>query len=255
MTTPELEQVLAATFRNHAEDAMTNTDTRTEHERLEERLAEEAPRRRRRVVAGALVASAATVAAALWAADLGGGGPRTDPAKDADQQTAAERVADEFFAAYAAGDADLTASYLDRSEVPWSDLRHQLQTDRAWHMAYLPEPCQELSASAAGTNVVCPFDYHAYRSEELALGPFGKNSVELRIADGKVVYGAFNVNYQNNGELQLYRAIGAWVRENHPGDWAAMDDDEARTGAELARWHALWDQRLDEYVAEQLDGE
>jgi hypothetical protein len=252
MTTPELEQVLAATLHSHAEEAMTKTDTRSEHERLDERLAEEGPRRHRLVVGGALLAAAVT-AAAVWAADPDLSGTAPDPVGPSTGQTASERVADDFFAAFAAGDADLAASYVDRSEVRWSEWESHMRLNEAWHVEYLPQPCEELSTSSASTPVVCAFDYHAQGSDELGFGPFGMNAFNLRISDGQVVHAEATYNADNNGQAELFKAIGAWVRENHPGDWKSMTAGQPPQVSD--RWYRLWERRIDEYVAEQLNGE
>ena len=251
MSTREIELELADVLHRHAEDAMVNTDTRSEYERFDERVAGELPRRRRRLVAGALVASAATVAAAVWAVDLGSS-PGPGPAQP--ERTIAERVADEFFAAVAAGDTDLAASYVDRGEVRWSEWESHMRLNDAWHVEYLPQPCEEMSTSAASTLVVCAFDYHAQGSDELGFGPFGMNALSLRISDQQVVHAEASYNADNNGQAELFKAIGAWVRENHPGDWKFMET-AGQTPPVSDRWYRLWERRIDEYVAEQLNGE
>jgi hypothetical protein len=255
MTTPDLEHVLADTLHRHAEEAMINTDTRTQHERFEERLAEEAPRRRRHAIGGALVAAAAVTAAAVWAADLDGSGSDSDPVGPSVERTEAERVADEFFAAVAAGDEDLAASYVAPGTVPWDEYQSEMRRDAAWDVKYLLEPCQELSTSPAGTNVVCAFDYYSLGSDELGLEPFEKNTLTLRISDGQVVHSEPTYNSGSNGEDELFASIGAWIRDNHPGEWRFLANTEGYTQAELNRWYRLWERRVDEYVAEQLKGE
>jgi hypothetical protein len=252
MTAPDLEHVLAASLQRRAEEAMINTDTRAEYDRFEERLADEAPRRRRRAVGGGAFVAAAVTVAAVWVSGLVTNDPAPGPAQP--DRTAAERVADDFFAAFAAQDADLTASYL-ASGSAWPEWRLEMQRASAWHAEYFPEPCQELSTSLAATNVICGFEYHMLGSEELGLGPFRNNAIDLRISDGEVVHVELTVTFDSNGQTALYDTIGAWVRENHPGEWAFMNNTEGYTRAELDRWSRLWDRRIDEYVAEQLNGE
>ncbi len=110
------------------------------------------------------------------------------------------------------------------------------------------QPCQELSTAPVGTTVGCPFDYHVLHSEQLGLGPCTNNIFTVLVADGKVVSVEPLYEFGTNGQLDLFEAIGAWVRENHLGDWASMESADGHTRAEMQRWYPLWKQYSQEYA-------
>ena len=250
MTTPDIERELTGVLQRHAEVAMSRTDTQAELKEFHDRV-EGGPLRtgRGRVVTGAAVAAAAAVAlGVVWFADVTGGGEDQGPAQDpASGQTTDERTAQEFVDAVTTGDVAEARSFLAEGATLSADLLWQLTLTKARSMEHDVQPCQTIGGSDARATVVCPFDYHAYRSEQLGLGPFGNNSVTVVMTDGEVRSVQPIYNWDGNGDSALKGEIGAWVRENHPGEWRFLDSNDVRP-AEMPRWIRLWQQRTQEYA-------
>ena len=55
-------------------------------------------------------------------------------------------------------------------------------------------------------------------------------------------------NYPNNGQSELYEAVGAWIRANHPAEWPFLSAAEDLTAAERSRWLRLWEKYSGEYA-------
>lgn len=251
MTTPEIERELTAVLHRHAEAAMSRTDTHEELIELQDRVTRPpGGRGRRGVVAGiaAAAAAAAVVGGAFLVVDDSGRGD-DDAAQDVDQPTAAEQAAQEFLSAFTAGDVAGARSMLVEGVTLPQEARFQIRLNRAFSIEHDVKPCETTSTSAFGTRLVCAFDYHAYHSDEMGVGPFGNNSFVVVVdAEGGIRSVQSAYNYQNNGDQQLYDEIGAWVRENHPGDWQFMDSVREVSSDEHARWTQLWQQRTQEYA-------
>lgn len=250
MTTPDIERELTAVLHRRAEAAMSRTDTHEELQEFHDRVeARPGGAGRRRVAAGAAVAAAvALVAGVVWYADVTGGVDDQGPAQDTGSaQTTDERVAREFAGALVDGDVAGARSFLAEGATLPDGWGRQSQRNEAWFADHDVKPCETMSTSDFGTSITCPFDYHNMRSEEMGLGPFGNNLVSLVVNDGKVRSFRAAYNSDNNGDGELYRQIGAWVRENHPGEWRFLDSQDVGP-AERSRWIRLWQQRTQEYV-------
>ena len=252
MSTRDLERELATVLHRHAEDAMNRTDTQAELRKFHDRAAEEGPGRNRArwAVGGAAAAAVVAVGVGLLAADLGDDRADSGPAGDpAPAQTAAEQVAQDAVTAFTTGDADRLASLLAPGALPgW---RAAIREDQAWSRTYDVEPCREQGSRSEGTEVGCLFSYHLWHSEELGVGPFENNFFTVVVKDGKVVSAVASYNFANNGQSDLFDAIGAWVRANHPGDWRFMANTEGHTPAEMQSWYQLWEQYSQEYADAQ----
>jgi hypothetical protein len=254
VTTPDVERRLTDALHRHAEDAMRRTDTSAELDRFHERVGEASGTNAR---FGLVAAAAAMTAAAVMAVLVWSTGPAQDeeslPADSRAAQTADERVGQDLADAFFAGDTDrvrdrLAAGTSVRGSLPsnlgWRDhlrLREALSADHD------VQTCQETGTSPSGTTVACPFDYHSFRSEELGLAPFGNNILSMVVTDGEVRGLQVSYNTENNGEAELYKDIGAWVREEHPGEWAFMDQ---WVPEDTARWVRLWKLRTAQYADE-----
>jgi hypothetical protein len=266
MTTPDIERTLTAVLQRRADDAMSRTDTGSELQELEKRLAQAAEARTRRWVVGAAAAltAAAMALGAVWSSGLGTA-PDSGPVRpDRPTQTAPERVAQRFAEAFAAGDNRLVATSLAERTAGPPGWRHYAARAEAWSMDYDLQTCQATSTTEYGTNVECPFDFHSLRSEELGLGPFGTSSISVVVDEGKVRTFRISFSDVGGGEERLYQDIGAWVRENRPGDWAFLSgrwsllvppagSDQTRPAgtlprSEKERWIRLWQQRTRQYV-------
>jgi hypothetical protein len=167
--------------------------------------------------------------------------------------TEAETVAANFLAAYAAYDADAAAAFLpadaDVSGL-WNratDWRLELQYMQATGLRLMVSGCEERGSSSTGV-VQCPFEYHALRSEELGLGPYGDSSISLTVRDGKIASRSMQVNYIRNGfDVEMWSPFYEWVSAAYPDDAAAMyvDDTQERITPDSI---PLWEQRTREYV-------
>lgn len=232
---------------------MQRTDTTTELHRFVDVLGPTARGGRRRWAVSGAVAMAVAVAAVaigftLWPAGTGddrGDGSASDPVSS---QSADEEVAQGFVDAYTAGDADQAASYLAPGVQPWDGWRFDVRRDAAWGREYFVQPCRAVSSSSEGTTVGCAFAYHVLHSRELGLGPFTDNAFEVVVADGKVARVSVSYSFSDNGQSQLYEAMGSWISEEHPGDWARMNSQEGVAPADRSRWLSLWKRYSREYA-------
>lgn len=252
MTTPDIERELTGVLQRHAEVAMSRTDTSAELERFHNRVEETAGTNTRRglVAAAAALTAAAVTAAAMW---YSGPGQEDEsmPADSRAAQTAEERVAQDFADAFFAGDTERVNGHLaEGTSLPgdlplnlgWHDYQRLIE---AYSTEHDVQTCQETGTSPSGTPVSCPFDYHSLRSEELGMDPFGNNNLSMVVTDGVVRGLGISYNGENNGEEELYQEFGAWVRENHPGEWAFLD---RRVPDDAARWVRLWQLRTAQYA-------
>lgn len=247
MNAREIERALTAVLHQDAEDAMKSTNTQQELQRFEADIEDRSARSRRGWAVGGIAAAgvAAVVGFALWSSESGeraDSGPAGDPRQDAAE------VAEGFVKAFAAGDVNQAASYLAPGPQ-WQEFRSEMREKGAWRREYFFEPCQETPGSSAlGASFECTFAYDVLRSDELGLEPFGNNLVTLTVQGDDITFARVFYDYTDNGQGDLFAAIGAWVQKNHPGDWAFMENTEGYTKAEMRRWQQLWDQYSRDYV-------
>ena len=200
----DVERRLTEVLHRHADDAMDGTDTQKQLRTFLSRQESARPRGRRTVVVALALAAAAVAAAVFWGTGLTDDRTRPEPVDD--PRPRAVRVAEGFVTAYAAGDAERAASFLAPGVEPWDGWRGDLAQDVAWRTEYLLEPCQELWRNPADTVVVCPFDFHAYGSEELGLGPFENGSFTVHVdRQSDVVSATYGHNSENTGSRSTRR--------------------------------------------------
>jgi hypothetical protein len=221
---------------------------------LQHRLAH--TRKRRRVTL-AVVASVAAAVVVTVAATGAGGWLGVDkavgPAQNPDQ---AETVAREFLAAYGSFDADKAITYLtdDAITLRWGT-PEQLRLDVAHYRAQgyqeTVNECEQVGNSESGVSLVCAFDMHGIRSDEIGLGPYTGNYWNLTVRDGKIDSANQRMAYLSNGfSKQMWEPFAAWVRVEHPGDIAAMYTDESQEMQRVTEdSNRLWELRTAEYVA------
>jgi hypothetical protein len=221
---------------------------------LQHRLAH--TRKRRRVTL-AVVASVAAAVVVTVAATGAGGWLGVDkavgPAQNPDQ---AETVAREFLAAYGSFDADKAITYLtdDAITLRWGT-PEQLRLDVAHYRAQgyqeTVNECEQVGNSESGVSLVCAFDMHGIRSDEIGLGPYTGNHWNLTVRDGKIDSANQRMAYLSNGfSKQMWEPFAAWVRVEHPGDIAAMYTDESQEMQRVTEdSNRLWELRTAEYVA------
>lgn len=249
MSARDFERELTVLLQRHAEDAMNRTSTHEEHERLQSGIEGRSRRNRRWALAGAAAAGFAAVAGfAVWAADPG---DRDDSAPASDSQTPEEQLAQGFTEALAAGDTDRIRSYPATIALDeWADQNLRLQN--AWSMRTIVHACAETSTSSAGTVVDCPYDEHAFHSEQMGIGPFTGNTYTIRVMDGRIASVEATDADGTNGLDDLFLAIGRWVQVNHPGDWEFMQSPATRP-ADQERWYRLWTEYSQEYADEMTE--
>ncbi len=181
MRTREIERELTAVFHRHAEDAMSDTDTHTEHERLREHLEMGSGRTYRNRWVVAVAAAAAVVAGiGVWAVGDQGADKSLPPVGESEILSDAE-IAQGFLEAYAAGDVVRAAAYLAPGHEPYPDWEMYVERNAVFGFAYRFEQCEALSKSVFGTPVRCPFDLHIAHSEALGEGPFTGNTFTVYV--------------------------------------------------------------------------
>ncbi len=171
----------------------------------------------------------------------------------ADPGLGPENVAAGFLEAYAALDVGQIDSYVaDGSrvsmfapgQIPWLE---------ATGFEIIPGICKAGDTTAAGTPVHCPYDYHGLRSDEMGLGPFTDNWVDVTVRDGEVVSTSINFETASNGfSAQVWEPFAQWIADTYPADAASMYEG-GNFGQELYTDEAvqLWEQHTKEYVIVQ----
>ena len=226
-------------------------------------------RQRRRSVGTRIAAFA--VAAAICAAaiafllgvqdDLGTTTPAVEPSLVAPLGPA-EEVARSFLDAfgafdakramtYVADDADLTGmdGFPEATSESLSMLTSFLEAFR-WDQTITS--CEALPGAIAGdTVVVCEFEWHGLRSDEIGQGPFGDSEFVVTVRDAEIVEAAWYWNIQKFSG-QMWDPFAAWVSETYPNDVELMYQDgqtNFRLGPGSIR---LWDHHGREYVNDVL---
>jgi hypothetical protein len=168
---------------------------------------------------------------------------------------AAVQTATAFFDAYSRHDADLTASYLTAESLDsYFDGLESLRLEARWQAVTggktLPGRCEARSGGSSGTTVRCPYEFHGLRSEELGLGPYGGNYIDLTVSDGKIVRIADHIAYLTNGFSQeVWEPFAQWVADRHPEDVEIMYASAALTNRRASEEsNQRWEQRTQEYV-------
>jgi len=256
VTTPDLERRLAVVLQQHAEDALNRTDTPSTLTELLVDAERDLLRRRTRIWrTGALVAAAATIAAIAAVTALG----RPETTEPAHQPTPSEQIATAYLHAWDSFDRPRLASYLaDTADIDgW---RRSNRWEEAVGFRMLTESCVEQSSTTAqtsttaGTHVVCTFDYHALRSDELGLGPYSHSTFTATIKDGKILDTELEYADAKSGYTdEIWGPFAAWVAEAYPRDAAAMYANWPYQGipAVTDRALELWEQHVKDYVAAQ----
>jgi hypothetical protein len=245
---PELREVFEMTIKQIEPDL----EAWREQERRQRRA-----NRNRRVGALAVVAAIAMVAAVLIARSIGGGA--TQPADGSSPSARpsdpdALPIATNFVEAFGAFDADRAITYLADDAIIQLDATTPEELPRLlsfWKaMGFeqiLDGPCAVTATYAAGTQVRCPFDFHAIRSDEIGLGPYGGSYWDLTVRDGQIVIVRQDFDIGTfSGEM--WEPFAAWVEDNYPDDGEVMYNADY-TNFQLTRKSIrLWEERTEEYV-------
>jgi hypothetical protein len=112
--------------------------------------------------------------------------------------------------------------------------------------------CEALPAAmASDTTVVCAFEWHGLRSDEIGRGPFSDSEFVFTVRDSEIVEAAWYWNIQRFSR-QMWDPFAAWVSETYPDDVELMYQDgqtEFRLSPESIR---LWDRHSREYADQVL---
>ncbi len=160
-------------------------------------------------------------------------------------------IASSFVEAYAALDPDAAASYLAGAARASEEMR--LLTT-GWHEALFVKKtfksCELTDSSPTGIVVVCPYDFHALRSDEIGKGPYTGSFMNLTVSDGKIVAISGTFNYQESGfSAQVWVPFSAWVTANYPDDVLVLYNDTSRTLERVTEdSKPVWEQRTKQWV-------
>jgi len=168
---------------------------------------------------------------------------------------AAVDLATAFLDAYFAHDADRSLQYLTdegiastSSDTPEEFRLKAIQTEVWRYQQRLTEPCQLEESAPTSVLVRCPYEYDAFGSDVLGVGPFTGNYLEITVRDGKVdSVNDHDMNYQAVSTA-VWDPFERWARANHPED----DDMLFGDGWLTEESFRIWEQRLGEYLDEQL---
>jgi hypothetical protein len=229
-------------------------DTYQAAEGLQRRLAHSHKRRR---VTLAVAASLAAVVVATVVGGLLGVDKVGEPAQNPNPS---EVVARGFLSAYGSFDADRALTYLTNDAIAkgiaesWDtpvEFRLGLAHYRAQGYKQTVKDCEQVGNSESGVSLVCTFDMHAIRSDEIGLGPYTDNRWNLTVRDGKIVSAKQHIAFRTNGfSEQMWEPFAHWVRVEHPDDVLAMYVDESQEMQRVTtESNRLWEQHTAEYAA------
>lgn len=188
----------------------------------------------------------------------------TKPAQDGsteNREATAVGVTDRFLTAFDAFDAEKAMSYVADGgdlgqfidgQVPDDAEGMSLMVGWLEAMGYreLNTSCRATeSTPTLGTTVVCTFDFHGIRSDEIGKGPFTDNTHTFVVRDSKIVYGTISWNLDVFSP-QMWEPFQDWVRENHPKDLDRMYIDGGANFRLTPRSIRLWEQRTQEWADE-----
>ena len=259
MSQHDAEQRLVDLLHHRAEDAMNNTDTRIEHEKLVYGAESARPDRRPWLVAAAATAAVAAVVVAVLAGPSSPdrATPEPGPAEEpGPSQVDAVVAATGFVDAFVAGDADALPSYLAPGVEPWTGWRLQIRRNQdAWGVAHVLEPCRVVDEIRTGTLVRCPYSMHLLRSEAAGLGPFGDNAFVILVdQQGEIASADNEITWTTNGIKDYINTVRDWLRVQHPDDFDFLTQDEATLSEDdWPRWSRLWERYSLEYVTRDAE--
>ena len=168
------------------------------------------------------------------------------------QQMAVE-VATAFIDAYSAFDVDAAAALL-AADADVSRLEAGVEgwdLGNRWLEAVgfkvVLDSCEVQTDSPPGT-VGCLFAFHAIRSDEIGLGPFGGSRFDFRILGGEIASASMMWNIEEFGP-QVWEPFAAWLAETYPDDVTVMYSGSSQSMQRFTdEAIALWEQRSREYV-------
>jgi len=187
--------------------------------------------------------------------------PATEPSVVNPADTEAVLVASGFLEAFGAFDAERARTYLAEGAditgmtegmgveglplmISWLEASGYQQTITS---------C-EAGTSGTDTSVLCTFDFHGLRSDEIGRGPFTGSDFAITVRDGAISRASMTWETQKFSP-QMWEPFADWVSTIHPKDAAVMYQDATLTNFRLTEESIrLWDQHTREYVKEVDQG-
>lgn len=224
-------------------------------------------RQRRRSVGkkiGAFAVAAAIGSAAvllIWANRPVDDTVPADTAPTVNPADAATAVAAGFLDAFGAFDAETAMSYVaDDADITGmtegaNDLEG-LSLMLAWLRGQdYQQAITTCDASTTGpdTTVICGYEFHGIRSQELGRGPFSGGTFTVVVRDGKIVQAE---RYWDISEFspQMWEPFAAWVESTHPEDFAVMFVDSGANFRLTEESIRLWTKNSKAYVEAVNEG-
>lgn len=170
----------------------------------------------------------------------------------------AEEVAKSFLDAFGAFDAERAMTYVaDDADLagmggfPEADsesLSMLTSFLEAFGWNQTITSCEAFEAAlATDTTVVCAFDWHGLRSDEIDRGPYSDSEFVVTVRDSEIVEASWYWNIQRFSG-QMWDPFAAWVSKTYPEDVEVMYEN-GQTNFRLSPGSIrLWDQHSREYV-------
>ncbi|RYP82195.1 hypothetical protein EKO23_22220 [Nocardioides guangzhouensis] len=265
MTTPELERRLVAVLQRHAEEAMNQTDTEHQFQKLAGATVRQKRNRRRAGAVAAMVAVAAVIVLVAWfSGQVPRAGEDGSPDPAGPERVSAVDSAEAFVETYATFDQARIAPLLDGAEIAlWTDMYgdDHWQRGLGWRKAVggqiLPGDCAVLWRSPAGTEVSCTYDFHELHSDQYGVGPFGDNTLTFTIKDGQILEVTDKTAVSTNGYWpDVWDPFAAWLKRNHPDEAKRLYPTWPDTlyVNDTPRGLRLWRQLSQEYADQRSAG-
>jgi hypothetical protein len=212
--------------------------------------------RNQKIGAFAVAAAIGVASIVLFVATRGGPDtPRSNAPANTSVATPVE-IATDFFEAFGRFDPDGAIGLLADTAFPGvvgldteRDFRLLLSVLEAQDYRQRLDSCRELGELGSGTRVYCSFAYHAIRSRELGLGPYGDSYFDIYVRDGRITRVTLEWGIEEFSP-EVWEPFAEWISKNHPEDVRVMyiaDQADWKLSEASAR---LWERRSREYVAE-----
>lgn len=266
MTRTPVEQRIAAALNDHAEEAMSQTDTESKLQEVLSHGTDLSVRRRRTWAVGGLVAaSLVACGAALWPT-----GHEPDPATHPATPTrsirpmnADEQLAQDFVSTYFAYDRKRAASYVAEGATP--ALRRPLgakgwlrqnRLEEALDTEFHLDGCFQIATvNPEGARIGCLYTVNILGLGEFGRGPFSGNLFNVTVRDGRVV-DFLTTGGANDYDELAWGPFWSWIEDTHASEIPTLEemDDPDLTAKEVTRMIRAWRQIGRAYVAALRSG-
>jgi len=210
--------------------------------------------RNKRFGAFAVAAAIGVVAIALILV-MSPGEDTTAPADGPTVEEAAEEVARDFLDQLGAFNAEQAMTYLAED----SDIRGMTEgyndvEGLSLMLSFLEaQGYQQTITSCEATTldsfttVVCAYDFHGIRSDEIGRGPFSGGTFSLTVRDGEIVRASRGWNIEEFSP-HMWEPFAEWVSTTYPKDAAVMYNSSLTNFVLTEESIRLWEKRSREWV-------